>query len=186
MNILTLKNNFIAEGGNRKVYLHPKDVNKCIKIENKNGKIRKSNKTEYVELSKLSCNDFYAKNYGFVDTNLGKGIVFELIKNNDNSISLTLETFVKKYSITDTNLIDRLNEFKKYFFDIQIMIADLHSRNILVQMEQNCVKKLIICDGITAKKGIDVRKFMYIKLFKKLYIKRKFRKLNKELIKISN
>ena len=37
MNILTLKNSYIAEGGNRKVYLHPKDVNKCIKIENKNG-----------------------------------------------------------------------------------------------------------------------------------------------------
>ena len=95
---------------------------------------------------------FIQKNYGFVNTNLGKGLVFELIKNSDNSISLTLEEFVKKYSITDNNLIDRLNQFKKYFFDIQIMISDLHSRNILVQMDKNDVKKFIICYGITTKK----------------------------------
>ena len=48
--------------------------------------------TKIIKKTKLSCKKFYTKNFGFINTNLGKGLVFELIKDSDNSISLTLRT----------------------------------------------------------------------------------------------
>jgi len=97
-----------------------------------------------------------------------------------------LEEFVKKNSINQ-QIINKLYKLKKNLVKERLLISDLKSRNILVQMDKNCIKRLIVCDGlINSKNFIDTRKFVYTKLLKKIYIKRKFRKLHKELIKISN
>jgi hypothetical protein len=185
MNTIKLINAPLGEGSTRKVYIHPKDCNKCIKIEKKKvamWKRKRANKNEYKKLSKLSNLNSYTKNFGFVDTNLGKGLVFELIKNSDKTISLTLKNFVKKYSISD-DLIYKLNELKKNLLKDQLLIDDLNLQNILVQTDTSKIEKLIVCDGITKKTIIDVRKFMYTKFLKKMFIERKFRKLGRKLKK---
>ena len=152
-------------------------------MKKKKGKKQKTNKNEYKKLRKLSNFNYYTKSFGFINTNLGKGLVFELIKDTDDCISITLDSFVKKYSIT-ISLINEIIDLEKYLCLKQIMITDVYSKNILVQMNGLNIIKLIICDGLMGKTFIDIRKFMFTKQLKKTYIKREFRKLNRELNKI--
>jgi hypothetical protein len=179
--MINLDNHFIAMGVNRTVYLHPLDCNKCIKIPKKHIKV---NEDEYRILDRLPPNiNYYTKNYGFIDTNLGRGLVFDLIKNNTNvqcDVSLPLGKFVKKHGITD-ELISKINELVTYLINDKIMISDFHAGNILVQTDEYKIQKLFICDGITSKTLIDTRNYMFNKKLKKWFIKRKFRKLMREL-----
>jgi len=177
--MINLDNNFIAAGKKRNVYLHPLDCNKCIKIPKKSFK---DIKDEYRTLASLSNFKYYTKNYGFIDTNLGKGLVFKLIKdtNVQCDVSLTLGKFVKKHGITD-ELINKINELVKYLINDKIMISDLTASNILVQTDEYKIQKLFICDGIASKTLIDTRNYMFNKKLKKWFIKRKFRKLMREL-----
>ena len=74
----------LAEGGERLVYIHPNDNNKVIKILKKGlNKHNFQNKLEFKYYNFLTKKnrDFsnITKCFGYVDTNLGKGLVFERV-----------------------------------------------------------------------------------------------------------
>ena len=136
MQIINLDNkDYFTEGSEKFVYFHPFDCNKCIKIP-KEKKTMERIKDEYRTLNRYPNFKYYTKMYGFVDTNLGKGMVYELIKNinEHHKVSLTLRQFIIKYGVTD-NLIRKTIELANILINEEIFVNDVATHNIIVQSD---------------------------------------------------
>ena len=156
MQIINLDNkDYFTEGGEKFVYFHPFDCNKCIKIP-KEKRMMERIKDEYRTLNRYPNFKYYTKMYGFVDTNLGKGMVYELIKNinEHHKVSLTLRQFIIKYGVTD-NLIRKTIELANILINEEIFVNDVATHNIIVQSDEYKTLNLFICDGLHSRTIID-------------------------------
>ena len=156
MQIINLDNkDYFTEGGEKFVYFHPFDCNKCIKIP-KEKRMMERIKDEYRTLNRYPNFKYYTKMYGFIDTNLGKGMVYELIKNinKPHKVSLTLQQFIIKYGVTD-NLIRKIIELANILIKEEIFVNDIFTNNIIVQSDEYKTLNLFFCDGLHCKTMID-------------------------------
>lgn len=153
---LTTKN-YISEGLARKCYTHPNNPNLCIKI----GKPEIEESHLYKEINyfrKIKNKDttkfnylFYSKYHGEITTNLGKGFVYDLIKDETtDEISLTLRHYLemKNSPITDQNLKKALDLLKGQMIQHKIFVGDLRARNICCKILNNNSIEFIVVDGL--------------------------------------
>ena len=98
MDKITLtEKNILGKGTNKIVYYHPADKNKCIKFS-----LDKADETDIqYELKfrkickkRIEHSTLLTKYYGTVETNLGTGHVFELVRDFDGQLS---ETFLNLF-----------------------------------------------------------------------------------------
>jgi len=85
---------YITEGSQRLLYAHPENKNLCVKIPKEHSNQRYVKREIFYTLkyqNKINCIPSY---HGTVETNLGKGYVFDLITNYDGSVSETLQKSV--------------------------------------------------------------------------------------------
>ena len=114
-----------ARGGNRLCFVHPEDDLRCIKVRRpdftledrrrekgfpKNLKPLASfddNREEYLVMKQLRRTygepifRHISRCFGFVDTDLGKGLVSELIRDHDGAISQTLKKYLWDHGLTE-------------------------------------------------------------------------------------
>ena len=97
MQMIILKNKkIIGQGTNRACYIHPEDDSKCIKVT-VSGDYSESNKEKkyYKVLENKNISwEMLAKYYGTVATDLGEGLVFDLVKDYRGEVSQTLESYL--------------------------------------------------------------------------------------------
>ena len=89
----------------KKCFLHPHNKNLCIKIAyNEGGQKDLIREINYIDVLKRRHKDYsiLPKYFGKVNTNLGTGYVFEIIRDYNNGRTQTLEDF-----ITDLNLFSQ-------------------------------------------------------------------------------
>ena len=141
-----------AKGGERACYQHPYDENKVIKI--RLGELNKQTRRElaiYKSFAQRNMTNFQhvPRYYGKVETNLGQGMVFDLIRDFDGSISEPLYHFFLSGSPI-SEFLPQLEVLKKHLLDNLIVIsADIVGRrNILLQKLSPTDAKLVIVDGI--------------------------------------
>ncbi len=84
MSKLILDNNLlIAKGGERDCYLHPNDNSKVIKTLHTQGNHNNQNELEFNYMNYLKKRktdlSYVTDCYGYVKTNLGKGLVFDRV-----------------------------------------------------------------------------------------------------------
>lgn len=150
------KNLYIGEGEIRVCYEHPKNKNLCIKIPkpqvtelytNKEIlyflKIKKRNKLEY-------SYPFYSDFHEEISTNLGKGQVFDLVRDEaTGEVSKTLEYYFENETTFNKNVfVEALLVLKKHMIKHKIFTRDLRSRNICCKVLEDNTIQLIIIDGI--------------------------------------
>ena len=131
----------IAESKTRHCYLHPEDEQKVIKVVVRPPKYpwrKDANMKEwlyYQRLLKLSIPlDFIPRYYGFVETNLGTGLVSECISDYDGNIAVRIKKVLDRDVNYDISAIERLMEnLTTTIIDNNIQLFDLNSFNILVQ-----------------------------------------------------
>ncbi|PHO16786.1 hypothetical protein CPU12_13860, partial [Malaciobacter molluscorum LMG 25693] len=72
----------IGKGTNRLCFIHPQDENKCIKITYSNDFSESLKEIKYYKfLQKKNISwKFLVKYYGSVETSLGKGEIFDLVR----------------------------------------------------------------------------------------------------------
>ncbi|RDE18752.1 hypothetical protein DV711_14110 [Motiliproteus coralliicola] len=156
MHIELTEDLYLSEGNERVSYIHPMDSSKIIKIEKKGNKSRHQNDLDYfyfkllekkrVDLSHItSC-------YGWVETNFGKGVVFDRVSNYDNSKELTLEDVIKEGALPKCELEILLDTLKNYLVDNKILFVDVSLKNVLLKKEAEDKNKLIIVDGLGARR----------------------------------
>ncbi|GAA3658182.1 YrbL family protein [Flavivirga jejuensis] len=155
--IKILDEHFIAEGTYQKCYRHPSNQNLCIKISKQNIEIsRLAYEIKYCEKiskKKIKKKDyqFFSIFHGTVETNLGKGYVFDLIKDETNQeISKTLEYYLlnPNPAISDQTLKIAFERLIQLMAKYKIIANDIRAKNICCKILKNKTIELIHIDGL--------------------------------------
>ncbi len=157
----------LGRGTTRTCYLHPENEDLCIKVMHSHSKL-KINFLEYKFYKKLARKrvslQHLPKCYGFVETNLGKGLVYERIK---SDYAENLDQIVKRNLLPKEKIISLLKDLENYCLDNIICMCDRGLRNIILSKD-----KLYYIDGIITNK--KRKSFLYTGL--SFYSRRKTRK----------
>lgn len=118
------------------------------------------------------------KYHGDIETSIGLGSVYDLILDDDGSVSQTLENYLDAKNDFDV-LLKPFLSIKAYLLQQRIIIGTLYPRNILCQRTGGSVTKLVICDDIGNSDFIPICN--YSRYFAELKIERKWNKLEERL-----
>ena len=169
---------FIGEGGSRNCYVHPFDVNLCIKTTKKQSHQRSVDReVGYYKRMKKRGNSFsmIAKYYYSVETNQGKGEVYELVRDYNGEISKDLKYYLNLKDESITQQVTKLVEdLRVYLKDENIRFSDLCSHNILLKKINEKEYALVIIDGIGDNNQVPLLEY-----FPFLGIKRSIKKWEK-------
>lgn len=192
------KNDYLAKGSHRAIYLYPLDKNKCVKIVMKERQqfMKARNKHWYKKLRPLSWYDenrkeikaykilnkknpeifnYIPKFYGIVHTNLGDGMLIDYVNN-----SFTLLKYIKHYGFNKT-LQEELLKISTILYRNNIQTRDPNLNNYVVQViDENRIQVKLI-DGIGNSQLIPLAD--YITFIGQKQIKRRFNKFCSYLIK---
>lgn len=182
---------FIAKGGERECYIHPKDNSKVVKIIHRKGKNNEQNQLEYKYTNFLKAKnrsfEHITKCYGFVDTNLGKGLVFDRVLDYTNEQSKSFKEYVLNSSLpidTEKKLIE---ELKNYIFSNDILFIDVDLSNLFCKEYEKGKYKLIIIDGLGARRiGFRFSLYLKSKIFTKYKMKKQWKKFWQNYLKYSS
>lgn len=191
------KEDYIAKGSQRRIFLLPYDNTKCIKItlledlEKVKDKSKKWYKklrpaTQFSENIKEikfynsiknkdnSIYDCLPKYYGEIKTNIGNGMVVDYIDN-----SIPLKKYIKENGISN-ELLETMRHTLNILYKNMIYIRDQHTENYVIQKKNNRLKMFLI-DGLG--NATFIRIFNEIPFIKKHSIINKIGVLMKNLKK---
>jgi len=143
----------VGKGLHRECFVHPLDPRRCIKIVVAgSGNENRREQSYYAELENKGISwEMLPRFYGLVETNLGEGAVFDLIRDYDGRISLTLSHYLSSPQLTSLHelaLRDALRALKSYLLEYRIITMTLKPKNILFQLESADTGRLVIVDNI--------------------------------------
>lgn len=130
---------FYGKGSHKKCFIHPENTNLCIKVAyNRGGQKDLLREINYISVLRRRNKNYtlLPQYYGEVETNLGKGYVFEIIKDYDGNKCKTLEDFIisdKLFSENFNLIITLLKKLKTELYDNEIITMVLFPENIIFQ-----------------------------------------------------
>ncbi len=137
--IILTEDLFYGAGRHKKCYLHPDNDNLCIKIAyNRGGQTDLLREINYIKVLKRRNKnyDLLPQYYGEIETNLGHGYLFEVIRNFDKSKSITLQEILLSPSLFKQNFdltVKMVKELKEKLFDNEIITMGLFPENVIFQ-----------------------------------------------------
>lgn len=142
-----------GQGSHKKCFLHPHNKNLCIKIAyNEGGQKDLNREINYIDVLKRRHKDYsiLPKYFGKVNTNLGTGYVFEIIRDYNNGRTQTLEDFITDLNLFSQNyslIVSLLKELKEKLYKNEIITMVLFPENILFQKtDENNYRVRIVND----------------------------------------
>ena len=171
MNTLTqlFESDLFAVGGRRKVYFHPTDPEKAIKITITKDRLRRKQTTKwykkhrplhhfdenhtdlhaYREIQKRG-DDIYKhvpRLYGMNETPLGQGLVVELIRNeSDAEPVMSLESWINQHGVSE-DLINAFNELLDFLLAHQLLTRVVRGFNTVVRKMADGSLRIYVIDG---------------------------------------
>jgi hypothetical protein len=175
---------FLVKGGERDIYAHPTNNSKIIKIDSRKKYTRNQNILEYRYYSYLGKKEIdqkkISKCFGFIDTNLGKGLVFEKIIDYDGKLSIGFDEIIKQKKLPVELEIRLLEELKEYLLRNQIVFVDAGLYNILCQEYKKDNYRLVIIDGLGGRRpGFKSNLYIYIAPYRLYKIIKQWKKIKK-------
>ena len=167
----------LAKGGERLCYLHPYDPTKVIKITSKKRVNRSQNKLDdvyhrYLMKSKKNL-DQVTECFGFVETNLGKGLVFTRVLDYNGEASYSLEDVINKKLVPIEHQRQLLRELMTYLSENQILFVDIGCSNIFCQQLSEHQYRFVIVDGLGARRlNYKYWLYVYIGFYRRFKIKK--------------
>lgn len=126
----------------------------CIKITYRGNRKNKQNEKEYSYYSFLKNSGVDTSRllncHGWLNTNKGKGLLFDLVVDFCGGVASTLESYLDRYGI-DKKLENELILLKNYIIKNNIIVCDLKEKNILVQWVSKEEFTLRVIDGVGNK-----------------------------------
>ncbi|PID77433.1 MAG: hypothetical protein CSB24_01505 [Deltaproteobacteria bacterium] len=147
----------IAESKFRHCYLHPEDHNRIIKIivhpdelsRRLDGNMKEWKYYQRLKAMKLPL-DFIPPYYGFIDTNLGRGLVSQCVRDFDGQVSPRLAKVLDQREVYNLAEVEnKIKELSGILIKYNIQLFDLNRFNILVKTLENgsCQPMLIDLKG---------------------------------------
>lgn len=156
--MLQISSRPIGKGKERACYVHPEDPRKAIKISM--GKVNQQTRRDIKFYRKLARrpatgNRHIPEFHGLCETNLGKGMVVDLIRNYDGEISRPLNWYLAQ-GVPIEDFDAYLEELKQSFLrDLIIFNHDLTIGNLLFQRTSTRSARLVAIDGLGDVVAID-------------------------------
>ena len=151
---------FIAAGLFCRCYENPSDRAECVKIPVEGKKAKKrldADLNYYHKLHKRNVGLEYIADYlGKCATNLGDGYRYECVRDFDQGISRTLKFYLEESDVEKAKIYDLFTGLGEYLLDNRILISDLHSKNVLIQLKEGGVMVPVIVDGIGDRVAITI------------------------------
>ena len=172
--------NYINKGAFQKCYVHPENKNLCIKIKiDENHKDLRVNREikYYKKIQKKKIKSpFWAEYYGIIETNLGTGYVFDLIRDEtSNNISKTVSEYLNSNNSIPFNIFEfEFQKLKNLMIKHKIIVRDLTGKNVCCKILYNNSIELVIIDGVGHRDFIPLVE--YIHLFTKRKVNKIFQK----------
>ena len=150
MKLYLAEKDFLGEGTAKKVFYHPEDKNLCIKISfdsSQDFDTREELRYRRVCKKMVDQSSLLTKYFGTIETNLGTGHVFELVRDYDGTVSETLESLISREKDI-SKIYELLQKFKKTLFEELIIIQELSTLDLLVQRISEQESRIRIVDDI--------------------------------------
>lgn len=139
----------VGTGRDRACYQHPQNPDLCIKVA------LRPEKQTYREMVYFSLLTRKGKDMshlalfrGLTATNLGKGAMFDLVRDSNGEISPTLRQAIASGRISTQALMPLVNELRDYLYRELICIRDLSPNNLMLQTSASG-QRLIVIDGVS-------------------------------------
>lgn len=125
---------FLGKGATRLCFYHPETPDKCVKVAMRHKNIPQLQHELTAAQACQSALGDYLPGYEneLVRTNLGPGLVCEIIRNDDGSVAPSLATFVQHIPM-DKRLMAQLALFAKKVIQHNIPLYDFNPENFVVQ-----------------------------------------------------
>lgn len=171
----------LAEGGRRLIYVNPEDKNKLIKIVKQKDLDRKrrslsffkkwrndnsiSENTEDFNAYKVynrkskEIFKFVPRLFGYTETNLGRGLMTEFVKNYDGSATMSLQDYLKKYGLTHKIYL-ALKLLYKQLLKYNFITRELKDFNIVVKYISKNNLRLYVIDGFGNQEFIPLSNYI--------------------------
>ena len=145
----------IGKGGTRFCYRHPDDPGKCIKIDKRaRGGATEKEARYYQKLRRFRPNLAYThipRFYGFVETSLGRGGVFDLIRDETTGeVSKSLSYYIRTGEVTADDPIwqQAHRTYMKTLYEEAVIIRDFNPGNLCARRMRDGTYQLVSIDGI--------------------------------------
>lgn len=174
----------IGKGLHRECFIHPDDPGRCIKIVvagNSNENRREAK--YYTRLARRGISwEMLTRFHGLVQTNLGEGAIFELVRDDDGQVSNTLAHYLESEQLTALHgsvICDALAQLRAYLLHHSIITMTLKTKNILFQRTGRDSGRLVIVDNLGNSDFIPVANYSAFLARRK--IRRKWRRFEKDI-----
>ncbi|MDX1484322.1 MAG: YrbL family protein [Alphaproteobacteria bacterium] len=173
-----------AGGLHRDCFVHPDDRSLCIKVSKGHGAHESRREIKYYEhLARRRISwEHLPRFHGCVDTSLGIGTVFDLIRDHDGEISQTLEGRLASSPLLEADrarLAQSLRTLKNYLIEQRIITRTLKAKNILCNKPDRESVRLVLCDNIGNTDFIPICSFVDFLATKKII--RKWRRFESDI-----
>lgn len=176
----------IASGRHRACYQHPLHENLCIKVHHANDdeEIETLREVRYYQrlYKRKIIPTTISKYYGTQRTNLGKGYVFQLIKDKTGSVSQTLGYYLNdraKFLKYKKNIGIAYKNFKKTAYKDAITTMTLKTYNIVYQLGYKPYGQFFIIDNLGSANLIHLD--YYSKIIARSTLVRRFTDFEKRI-----
>lgn len=143
----------IAVSGPRACYLHPEDAGKVIKIVREKTFFRKNDanwqewRHYHYLLKQHGKLDFVNECYGFIETDLGEGLVWQCVRDDSGEISSTLTNIMKNPAGYDVGEVARLlGRFCQLLIEKNIQLFDLNPLNMMIRISSDGSYQVVSAD----------------------------------------
>ncbi len=175
-----------AGGFHRDCYVHPADERLCIKVS-KRGNLRESTREAkyYRHLERRHVPwDLLPRFHGFVETSLGPGVVFDLVRDHHGKVSDTLEHYLRSPVSTAANIDGLTQAFRSlrgYLMEHRIITRTLKAKNIVYQITGTGNGRLVLIDNIGNTEFLPIGN--YVGFFARRKITRKWARFEAAILK---
>ena len=193
-----------ARGGNRLCFVHPAHPDRCIKVRRPEftlEDLRRSkgfpknlrplswfddNLEEFGVMQDIDrqtgevAYELVSRCHGFEDTDMGRGLASELIRDGKGTISNTLKQYLWDHGYTPA-LQDMVSRFAARWITLALPSRDLLLHNILVQCgkDDSEIRRLVVIDGLGSAGIIP---YAWLPMFLRRYMaQRKIAKLGEKI-----
>jgi len=176
----------IGRGLRRECYFHPDDESKCIKVVvvgDHKETVREQSYYRLLESRNISWN-MLARFYGSIETNRGKGAVFELIRDYTGEVSKTLGHYFSVNTGSHLNyqtLTRSLPLLKEYLLQWKIVTMSIKPQNIVYKRISAHEADLVVIDNVGNSDFIPICDYVDSMAVRK--IKRKWQRFEDSLAK---
>ena len=157
-------------GGRRACYVHPGDSSRCVKVlrSDEGRTIRLAKKTNFFTKFRRQYNnnedearelkrvhrrigDAMSRHlplcYGYEETDLGPGLVLDLVSDADGRISRSIREMIST-GFDLQELRPAYDEFGKFLLDNVILTRNLHDHNMVAQHLEDGSWRIVLIDGV--------------------------------------